>query len=336
MGFLAGVVGELNRREDAAERREEFMMNLLERRKAAILPQVMDRIDKRNAAVAERSARVKTANIKYNITTEAAAVLESTGELSPLLESLAQEKTVSRSAIETLSEAAVANLKPEQIGAAMKYAFDAGYASEPTSEKLVEAIYANTQEDFSSALETLMSSATGGGGKAPSIDPLGLNRSAFGALSETRIANIRKNIEDSLASRLGYDKNKSTKDGYVWTDPKSANDIINNAERFYVEQITDVVAQRNPEDIMRQIVTSVEYLKDESNLSLEAITEFDQFPTDGMPQKPIEPPPGNNDTVVIPSSGSGTGTALGELGVDTSVGGIYDAVKKDEQAKEGN
>jgi hypothetical protein len=335
MGFLAGVVGELNRREDAAERREEFMMNLLEKRKAAVLPQVMDRIEKRNAAVAERSARVKTANIKYNITTEAAAVLESTGELSPLLESLSQEKTVSRSAIETLSEAAVANLKPEQIGAAMKYAFDAGYASEPTSEKLVEAIYANTQEDFSSALEALMSSTTGGG-KAPSIDPLGLNRSAFGALSETRIANIRKNIEDSLASRLGYDKNKSTKDGYVWTDPESANDIINNAERFYVEQITDVVAQRNPEDIMRQIVTSVEYLKDESKLSLQDITEFDQFPTDSVPQKPMKNPLGNDGTVVIPSSGSGTGTVLGELGVDTSVGGVFDAVEKEDQDKEGN
>jgi len=311
------------------------MMNLLEKRKAAVLPQVMDRIEKRNAAVAERSARVKTANIKYNITTEAAAVLESTGELSPLLESLSQEKTVSRSAIETLSEAAVANLKPEQIGAAMKYAFDAGYASEPTSEKLVEAIYANTQEDFSSALEALMSSTTGGG-KAPSIDPLGLNRSAFGALSETRIANIRKNIEDSLASRLGYDKNKSTKDGYVWTDPESANDIINNAERFYVEQITDVVAQRNPEDIMRQIVTSVEYLKDESKLSLQDITEFDQFPTDSVPQKPMKNPLGNDGTVVIPSSGSGTGTVLGELGVDTSVGGVFDAVEKEDQDKEGN
>ena len=48
MGFLAGVVGELNRREDAAERREEFMMNLLERRKAAIIPQILDRIQKRN------------------------------------------------------------------------------------------------------------------------------------------------------------------------------------------------------------------------------------------------------------------------------------------------
>lgn len=334
MGFLAGVVGELNRREDAAERREEFMMNLLEKRKAAVLPQLMDRIEKRNAAVAERSARVKTANIKYNITTEAAAVLEATGELSPLLESLSQEKTVSRSAIETLSEAAVANLKPEQIGAAMKYAFDAGYASEPTSEKLVEAIYANTQEDFSSALGSLMSSASGGGGKAPSIDPLGLNRSAFGALSETRIANIRKNIEDSLASRLGYDPNKSTKDGYVWTDPESATDIINNAERFYIEQITDVVAQRNPEDIMRQIVTSVEYLKDENKIPLQKITEFDQFPTDGVPRNPTEPPPPDGGTAVIPSSGSGTGTALEEIGVDTSVGGVYDLVKRD-QEKEG-
>jgi len=328
MGFLSGVVGELNRQEDKAARREEFMMDLLEKRKAAILPQLMDRIEKRNAAVAERSARVKTANVKYGITTEAAAVLESTGELSPLLESLREEKTVSTSAIETLSETAVANLKPEQIGAAMKYAFSAGYASEPTSEKLVEAIYANTQEEFSSAMETLMGSATGGGGKAPSINRLGVNRSAFGTISETRIANIRKNIEDSLASRLGYDPNKSTKDGYVWTDPESATDILNNAERFYIEQITDVVAQRNPEDIMRQIVTSVEYLKDDSNYSLDDIAELPQFPIEGVTPKPKQETP-ELKTPVVQEPASGTGVVLQELGVDTSLGKLYDEVKNE-------
>ena len=324
MGFLSGVVGELNRQEDKAARREEFMMNLLEKRKAAILPQIMDRIEKRNAAVAERSARVKTANVKYGITTEAAAVLESTGELSPLLESLREEKTVSTSAIETLSETAVANLKPEQIGAAMKYAFSAGYASEPTSEKLVEAIYANTQEEFSSAMETLMGSATGGGGKAPSIDRLGVNRSAFGTVSETRIANIRKNLEDSLASRLGYEE--STKDGYVWTDPESATDILNNAERFYIEQITDVVAQRNPEDIMRQIVTSVEYLKDDSNYSLDDIAELPQFPIEGVTPKPKQETP-ELKTPGGEESTSGTGILMEELGVDPSLGALFDEVK---------
>ena len=84
MGFLAGVVGELNRREDAAERREEFMMNLLEKRKAAVLPQIMDRIEKRKEGAKIRAARVQTA-VSFGMTDEAAAVLESSGNLDGLL-----------------------------------------------------------------------------------------------------------------------------------------------------------------------------------------------------------------------------------------------------------
>ena len=75
MGFLAGVVGELNRREDAAERREEFMMNLLEQRKAAVLPQIMDRLANRNEGAKLRAATVNIA---------ASFGQSSTGILTPL------------------------------------------------------------------------------------------------------------------------------------------------------------------------------------------------------------------------------------------------------------
>ena len=331
MGFLAGVVGELNRQEDKAERREEFMMNLLEKRKAAILPQVMDRIEKRNAKVAERTSRMRAAAL-FKITDEAAAVLETTGELSLILSKLSKEETVNTAAIERLSDAAVANLKPEQIGAAMEYAFSVGYASDPTSDKLVEAIYANTEEDFSSALSGLMPSATPA---APGLGRIGVNLGALSPVSETRLANIRKNIEDSLAARLGYDANKSTKDGYAWTDPENAEEIINNALLFYTEQVTDPVAQRNPENIMRQIIASVDYLKTDMSLSLEQVAEQSDFPITGVEVtevKTTNPPPTGAAT---PSTA--TSTLMEEVGVNPTVDSGVSSVWKEveEEDKDG-
>jgi hypothetical protein len=101
MGFLAGVVAEINRQEDAATRAEEFMMSLLEKRKAQILPELMSRIEARKEKAQKRAARVSTA-VGFGLTEEAAAVLESSGDLDTLLVRLNKlqenpDKTISRS-----------------------------------------------------------------------------------------------------------------------------------------------------------------------------------------------------------------------------------------------
>ena len=46
MGFLAGVVSEINRQEDAKERADRFTKELLERRKNILIPQIAERMAK--------------------------------------------------------------------------------------------------------------------------------------------------------------------------------------------------------------------------------------------------------------------------------------------------
>jgi hypothetical protein len=295
MGFLSGVVGELNRQEDKAARREEFMMNLLEKRKAAILPQLMERIEKRNSATKARAARVSAA-VGFGMTKEAAAVLESSGNLTNLLTRLNTldenpEKTISRAGIERLSEAVVANLKPEKVASAMAYAFDMGYAEEPTSDKLIEAIYANTSEEFSTALTPLMSAASQGGEEAPGISRFSVNPMSLTSMNTEKTAKVRKYLSETLAGQLGGNYNDETKK-VTWENPDAAGEIIQNAVEYFKVQLSDPLNQKDETDIYREIFDKINLLTGYKDLR-DIATNYPTF--EFTPPTTTPPPPGSSD-----------------------------------------
>ena len=49
MGFFVGVVDELGRMEDRKERNDMFMLDLLEKRKATVIPLLLERIERNKA-----------------------------------------------------------------------------------------------------------------------------------------------------------------------------------------------------------------------------------------------------------------------------------------------
>ena len=313
MGFLSGVVGELNRQEDKAARREEFMMNLLEKRKAAILPQLMERIEKRKERANARAARVSVA-VGFGMTREAAAVLESSGNLTNLLTRLNTldenpEKTISRAGIERLSEAVVANLEPEKVASAMAYAFDMGYAEEPTSDKLIEAIYANTSEEFSTALTPLMSAASQGGAEAPGISRFSVNPMSLTSMNTEKESKVYKQLERSLLGQLGGKYNRDT-GNIVWENADAAGEIIQNAVEYFKVQLSDPLNQKDESDIYSEIFDKVNVLT--ANTDLRDIAT--NYPTFEF-TPPTTPPQGgsNNGDDTIPATGtSATEDLFGE------------------------
>lgn len=298
MGFLAGVVAEINRQEDAATRAEEFMMSLLEKRKAQILPELMSRIEARKEKAQKRAARVSTA-VGFGLTEEAAAVLESSGDLDTLLVRLNKlqenpDKTISRSGMERLSEAVVANLKPEKIASAMAYALDMGFAEDPTSDKLIEAIYANTEEDFETALTPLLSAATGSGAASPDIDRFRVNPMSLTSMDSTKTAKVQKQLEASLASQLGGTYNRET-GNVVWQNPDAAGEIIQNAVEYFKVQISDPLIQKDESDVYSEIFDKINFITGYKSLREIALN----YPTfEYNPQTIDEPPrPDPNTTV---------------------------------------
>lgn len=294
MGFLAGVVGELNRREDAAERREEFMMNLLEKRKAAVLPQIMDRIEKRKEGAKLRAERVGLAT-SFGMTKEAAAVLESSGDLDNLLVRLNKlnenpEKTISRAGIERLSEAVVANLEPEKIASAMSYAFDMGYAEEPTSDKLIEAIYANTQDEFATALTPLMSAASQSGATSPDVGQFNVNLMSLTSMNTEKQDKVYKQIESSLMRQLGgtYDENSGN---IVWENGDAAGEIIQNAVEYFKVELSDPLNQKDESDIYSEIFDKVNVLTAHTDLR-DIATNYPTFEFTPPTGPTNNPPPG--------------------------------------------
>lgn len=298
MGFLAGVVGEINRQEDAQTRADEFMMSLLEKRKGMILPELIARIEARKEKAQKRAARV-SAGVGFGLTEEAAAVLESSGDLDTLLARLTKlqedpDKTISRSGIERLSEAVVANLKPEKIASAMAYALDMGYAEDPTSDKLIEAIYANTQEDFETALTPLLGAAAGGGAASPDIDRFRVNPMALTSMDSTKTAKVQKQLEASLASQLGGTYNRET-NNVVWQNPDAAGEIIQNAVEYFKVQISDPLIQKDEIDVYQEIFDKINFLTGVTDLRDIAIN----YPTfEYNPQTIERPLPADPNTTV--------------------------------------
>jgi hypothetical protein len=201
------------------------------------------------------------------------------------------EKTISRAGIERLSEAVLANLKPEKVASAMAYAFDMGYAEEPTSDKLIEAIYANTSEEFSTALTPLMSAASQSGAEAPGISRFSVNPMSLTSMNTEKTAKVRKQIENSLLGQLGGKYNRDT-GNIVWEDGDAAGEIIQNAVEYFKVQLSDPLNQKDESDIYSEIFDKVNVLTANTDLR-DIATNYPTF--DFTPTTPPPPPGGSNN-----------------------------------------
>jgi len=254
-------------------------------------------------ARAERAKLLDEAD-KLGIDEEAAAVLYSTGQLSSTVGYLKKieqsedpDKKINKAGLKRFSEAIVANVPEEKLGAAMKYAFELGAAEDPSSDKLVEAIHATSLDEYDEAISAFMNTSPTTR-VAPNISPFDINKRALVDLDLTDIGSARKNMERQLAAQLGGQYN-AAEDTVTFANPQAADRIIDRAETRYIEQVTDPIRSRSPNIVIDEIVNKVVSLVGTEGLQLRDIAAVDYFNT--MPT-PIVTNPENT----IPSSSEET------------------------------
>ena len=250
-------------------------------------------------ARAERAKLLDQAD-KFNIDEEAAAILYSTGQLTSIIDYLNKieqsedpDKKINKTGLKRFSEAIVASVPEEKVGAAMKYAFELGAAEDPSSDKLVEAIHATSLDEYDEAISEFMNTSPTTR-VAPNISPFDINKRALVDLDLTDIGSARKNIERQLAAQLGGQYN-AAEDTVTFANPQAADRIIDRAETRYIEQVTDPIRSRSPNIVIDEIVNKVISLVGTEGLQLRDIAAVDYFNT--MPT-PIVTNPENT----IPSS----------------------------------
>ncbi len=234
-------------------------------------------------ARAERAKLLDEAD-KLGIDEEAAAVLYSTGQLSSTVGYLKKieqsedpDKKINKAGLKRFSEAIVANVPEEKLGAAMKYAFELGAAEDPSSDKLVEAIHATSLDEYDEAISAFMNTSPTTR-VAPNISPFDINKRALVDLDLTDIGSARKNMERQLAAQLGGQYN-AREDKVTFANPQAADRIIDRAETRYIEQVTDPITSRSPNVVIDEIVNKVVSLVDTEGLQLNDIAAVDYFNT---------------------------------------------------------
>tara|TARA_R100001224_G_scaffold19123_1_gene9333 strand:- start:321 stop:1259 length:939 start_codon:yes stop_codon:yes gene_type:complete len=247
-------------------------------------------------ARAERAKLLDEAD-KLGIDEEAAAVLYSTGQLSSTVGYLKKieqsedpDKKINKAGLKRFSEAIVASVPEEKLGAAMKYAFELGAAEDPSSDKLVEAIHATSLDEYEEAISEFMNTSPTTR-VAPNISPFDINKRALVDLDLTDIGSARKNMERQLAAQLGGQYN-AAEDTVTFANPQAADRIIDRAESEYIKQVTDPITSRSPNVVIDEIVNKVVSLVGTEGLQLKDIAAVDYFNT--MPTPIVRNP---EDTV---------------------------------------
>ena len=245
----------------------------------------------------EERAKLLDEADKLGIDEEAAAVLYSTGQLSSTVsylkkieESEDPDKKINKAGLKRFSEAIVASVPEEKLGAAMKYAFELGAAEDPSSDKLVEAIHATSLDEYEEAISEFMNTSPTTR-VAPNISPFDINKRALVDLDLTDIGSARKNMERQLAAQLGGQYN-AAEDTVTFANPQAADRIIDRAETRYIEQVTDPITSRSPNVVIDEIVNKVISLVGTEGLQLKDIAAVDYFNT--MPTPIVRNP---EDTV---------------------------------------
>ena len=249
-------------------------------------------------ARAERAKLLDEAD-KLGIDEEAAAVLYSTGQLSSTVGYLKKieqsedpDKKINKAGLKRFSEAIVASVPEEKLGAAMKYAFELGAAEDPSSDKLVEAIHATSLDDFDEAISEFMNTSPTTR-VAPNISPFDINRRGLIDYDPADIKAARELIDANLKTQLETTTNPNT--GQLqFTNPDASGEILNNAVDFYVSEMSDPLKSRSGAEVIKDIFERVDALPEDPNIDLRDIAE--NFKTFEIPPAFQGPMPKSPDT----------------------------------------
>ena len=158
MGFLAGVVKELNRQEDAATRADEFMMSQFEKLKGVVIPELMDKIKTRTEEAGEIKTRLDYAQ-SLGLSERAAYALEVSGQLEfelLTLEKIGKDK-VAENFIKTLDATVTSQIdNDEDIAKSISAGIAAmkeNMTAEDSMNALIKAMSATTRDEFEDAME---------------------------------------------------------------------------------------------------------------------------------------------------------------------------------------
>ena len=159
MGFLKGVVAEIDRQEDAATRAEEFMMSQLDKLKGVIIPELMEKIKTRTENAAETKARIDFAQ-SLGLSERSAYALEVTGQLEfelATLQQLDKNDKVAKNFIKTLDATITSQIDNDEdiakgISAGIA-AMKKNMTAQDSTNALMKAMYATTRDEFEDAME---------------------------------------------------------------------------------------------------------------------------------------------------------------------------------------
>jgi hypothetical protein len=300
MGFLAGVLGEVNRREDAAERRQEFLATLLERRKTAIIPELMKRAEKRNETLSAARSRVATA-VGLRMSQEAAAILEASGQLELELERLIdlnKKGELNKDNLKVISEKIVESTDPEKASAALKYVLQ-GDLNADVNDTLVNALwFAGSEEEFTEGLQAAYAGMASSAGTGPSIAAREYSTRGAQIYTPSERSSTQSTIARSLGARLGlqvtYDSNGNFV-GFQGDNEGAAEEILNNVLDIYTEYRTDPEYMGDPMDIINPIGDNITVLT-QKGYDLAEIAQNRTFDVD-VPEKAKPPSGGTGDVV---------------------------------------
>jgi len=271
-----------------------------------VLPELLDRKAKREALLQGARSRIGTA-VNYGMDQEAAAILESTGQLPTLvtrLEKLDQnpEKKISSSALKQLSEGLIRDLAPEKIAAAMDYAIGNDFLDAPSTTKYIEALYASSSDDIMATAAELESGSVRRAPR-PNIGRIDFNELALTQQDPKKRDTMVKILNTNLAPHLGgtVSVNETGQTTTVWLKPTEAQKVIQNATDYFIAQSSDVFNTKSEIQILEDIYDLTEgYIS--STGDIEKVAQIDFGTPITTPITPITPTGNPEQDLQVPPS----------------------------------
>lgn len=202
LGFWGGAREFFDDREKQKIRREEFLAEQLNRTKAIVIPELLERISKEKTKVQERKDRVSQ-GVLLGLSRKTALAMEKTGQLEFEMEKLGKlgAGKVSAQYIERLDTLVQSRLDPEddkydeKLSRAVAAGLDQGSLSseEDQLKGLVAAINATEPEEFNQSIIDML--------PATSEEGSDFNKIPYATARGERISETRRNRINTMIAR---------------------------------------------------------------------------------------------------------------------------------------
>ena len=269
---IAGGMAKAYNDEVAAKKAEVAQINAVKRE--YLLKTGMAKLESRRTSVKESRGRIAEAT-SFGFDKKAAAVLESSGELTSVIAKLTKLRSsdqegrgVSKVGIERMSKAVLENVSEENLAKAINYAFDSGAASNFDTEALIDVVFST--DNIDEGFKMVGDMPTGSG--APKIGSLGMQLQGLGKLEPGKAAEARKLIESRIAPLLGA---TMVDGGWVAEGSEvDVNQIIENALDFYTYKRADPLLDGDLVSVTQQISDAIQTITSEGH-SADNLANYD-------------------------------------------------------------